>query len=112
MVKTNDSAEALKTAISEIDPKADVKDKNTKDLQATLSALKFDQAAQKSKVKAEAEKALETPPYTVIMGKALTTRRGIRFDGQDVVATDFNKDEKLGQVILDGWVNKGFVDKN
>lgn len=103
--------EELRKSILDIDPKTDVKDKVNKDLQAILSALELDQAAQKAKAKAEEE--VETlPPYTVVMGKALTTRRGVRFDGNDITATDFSEDEKIGQTTLDGWVEKGFVKKN
>lgn len=54
---------------------------------------------------ADAEKKL--PPYYVKKGKALTTRRGIRSDGDEITASDLIG----GKEALEGFVKSGHVGK-
>lgn len=58
---------------------------------------------------AEAAKAAEEklPPYYVKKGKALTTRRGIRSDGEEITASDLIG----GKEALEGFVKSGHVGK-
>lgn len=58
---------------------------------------------------AEAAKAAEEklPPYYVKKGKALTTRRGIRSDGDEITASDLIG----GKEALEGFVKSGHVGK-
>lgn len=63
-------------------------------------------AAENAQAEAEAE-AEELPPYSVAKGKAITTKRGIRAEGDEVLASDFVG----GQKILDGFVKTGHIVK-
>lgn len=102
------SNDELRDLIIAIKPMTNLHDKSNKDLQAILSALQFDQTAQKSKVEVDDKK----PPYTVKMGKAIISRRGVLSDGDEVKAAYLNKDEKLGQQILNGFIKSGHIEKN
>lgn len=54
------------------------------------------------------EEAEEKAPYTVAMGKGVTTKRGILGDGDEVTAKDFEG----GMDTLKDLVKKGVIDKN
>lgn len=47
------------------------------------------------------------PPYYVEKGKAITTRRGIRSDGQEITASDLAG----GEAALEAFVKSGHVGK-
>lgn len=62
--------------------------------------------AEHAKVEAAAKEE-QLPPYYVKKGKAITTRRGIRSDGQEITASDL-----IGGVeALEGFVKSGHVGK-
>ncbi len=48
------------------------------------------------------------PPHTIIDGKALTTKKGVKADGEEVKAEWLSG----GQGMLDHWVALGYVAKN
>lgn len=64
-------------------------------------------AAENAQAEAEAEEVVELPPYSVAKGKAITTKRGIRAEGDEVFASDFVG----GQKILDGFVKTRHIVK-
>lgn len=58
--------------------------------------------------KAQSPKAKKRPPFYVVDGKAVTTKRGIRADGDEVIADDFNEGKKtIADLIESGHVAKG-----
>lgn len=62
--------------------------------------------AEHAKVEAAAQEE-QLPPYYVKKGKAITTRRGIRSDGEEITASDL-----IGGVeALEGFVKSGHVGK-
>lgn len=80
------------------------------DLKAKVRDAELDtQVDGQTDEEAEAAKAAEEklPPYYVKKGKALTTRRGIRSDGDEITASDLIG----GKEALEGFVKSGHVGK-
>jgi len=116
---TNDQ---LKKSILEIDSSVNLEGKTNVELVALLAASKFvnigaDDATDTVTIHktpavgaTDADVVIEPvkPPYTVSSGKALTTKRGIIAEGEEIRAVDLTGD----QTQLNYWIEKGFIDKN
>lgn len=62
-------------------------------------------------VNAVAEGTKPKPPFYVCEGKAITTRRGILADGDEIKAEDLNEDEKEGKQRLADLIKSAYVAK-
>ena len=111
----------LKQSILELDENADLEGKDIEALTAMLEELKpepGDAAKEAAEAKAAAklakeekaaeEKAAKKPPYTIADGKAITTKRGILAEGDEIKV----KDLPGGKESLDAFIKTGHVVKN
>jgi len=99
--KADDKAKADAAAKAEAEAKAKQKSKDDK-RDAAVQAREKRKATEKA-LAAKAEKAL--PPFRVAPGKSITTKRGIKSDGEEVKAAWFaNGDDTLTDLVSRGFV--------
>lgn len=68
---------------------------------------KEDSAAAAMKAKQDAEKAAKKPPFYVMPGKAITSKRGVLSDGDEIKVDDLAG----GKEALEAFVKSGHVGK-
>jgi len=107
----------LQQSILALDENADIAEKSIEELTAMLVELQPEDAAAKNaaevkavatKKKAEDAKNAKKSPFTIAKGKAITTKRGILGEGDEIKI----KDLEGGKEAIDSFVKSGHIDKN
>ena len=92
--------EELVALLEELTPEPGDPAKEAADAKTAATKVKKEKAAE--------EKAAKKPPYTIANGKAITTKRGILAEGDEIKA----KDLPGGKEAIDKFVKSGHIVKN
>ena len=90
----------LTKSIKDLDPEAETEGLSNKQLSALLSELR-------DKANTDADADAGKPPFYVSKGKAITSKRGILADGDEIKADDLAG----GKDALEAFVKSGHVAK-
>ena len=113
------SNKELTEKISLLDPEAETEGLNNVGLAELLASLKTsddkdetsddkDETSDDKDETSDDKDETPKPPYTVAEGKALTTKRGVKADGDEIKPTDLPG----GKDALEAFVESGHVVKN